>query len=150
MVPAAQPVNLECWQQSRVIILSPLLITVLTEVTFYAKRLCPISFPCSDGYVPQSTDQKSRLSYLWHLGGKSLPRDPSFGEGASWRDWSTNTIPMYMENMGGLHRLIVHPEWLSEWVSIFFNRYTEEHLRKLHLHSSFPKQSLFSYLYGDL
>lgn len=36
MVPAPQPVKLECWQQTTVIILSPLL-TVLTEVTFYGQ-----------------------------------------------------------------------------------------------------------------
>lgn len=44
---------------------------------------------------------------------------------------------------GGLQRLLVHPEWLSEWVSPFFNHYTEKHLKKLHLHSSFSNKSLF-------
>lgn len=47
-----------------------------------------------------------------------------------------------MENIGGLQRLMVHPEWLSERVSPLFNHYTEEHLRKLHLHHIFSNESL--------
>lgn len=57
---------------------------------------------------------------------------------------------MYTENTGGLHRLMVHPEERSEQVSFLFNYDTKGHLRKVHVHSSFSNQSLFSYLSADL
>lgn len=101
----------------------------------------------STGPVPQSTDQKSSHQLALTPCCRVLT-----GRLQAWRRGFTkrlmNKQNTYMENMRGLHRLMVHPKEVSKWISLFFNLDTKAHMRKAHVHSSFLMQSLFSYLSG--
>lgn len=123
MVPASQPVNLEHWQQSRVNILSPLFdnsadrsgllwwealshflpLPRWVQVMYISLQTRTAALATSKTLVESHYQQTSAME-------KGLHEEAL---------WSINIILMFMENTGGLHTLMVHPEGLSEWVSPF-------------------------------